>query len=88
MTKQEVKAMIEDADCNGDNKLDYHEVSAIIAKVFEGYMIYLGVNVLRSTMLFSAAHNRCCLLICCFLSKKSVFFLIICFNFFRLYFSC
>lgn len=30
MTKQEVKAMIEDADCNGDNKLDYHEVSPII----------------------------------------------------------
>lgn len=83
MTKQEVKAMIEDADCNGDNKLDYHEVSAIIAKVFD-----LGVNVLRSIMLFSATHNRCCLLICCFLSKKTVFFLIICFNFFRLYFSC
>ena len=34
MTKQEVKTMIEDADCNGGNKLDYHEVSAIIAKIF------------------------------------------------------
>lgn len=47
MTKQEVKAMIEDADCNGDNKLDYHEVSAIIAKVFD-----LGVNVLRRLCCF------------------------------------
>ena len=37
MTKQEVKTMIEDADCNGDSKLDYHEVSTIIVRGFEGY---------------------------------------------------
>lgn len=60
MTKQEVKAMIEDADCNGDNKLDYHEVSPIISpEGFEGY----DVIILRSDMLFSATRHQCCLLI-------------------------